>query len=331
MLICKNLFVLNLGETNWKLPFCVYLTPIVPLFLIPFLRKYILVHPPKEDKGAPKVNQYKNINIPMMVRYCLYIGLLQFLTMVLSIDMGFLVEEFHEKSGITADIISIGMLSIALAGLCVGFFVKILKKGILELCVLAIAVGFTVIVYAPNLWIVTAGLIFGLFFYGICNPFATDKASKASIGPAAITLTMMWVLLVVNIVSVVAPFIIAWVKKLFHEPSDYHQFAFLFMAVVAYASAIIIFVRRMIVQKRAKDKQVLTATTLSGATVNVTANEAASTPAAAPTSAPAAAPTSAPAAAPTSAPAESSTSDAPADSKPSDADATPTNSPDKPS
>ena len=331
VLIGTNLFVGYMGETNWKLPFCVYLTPIVPLFLIPFLRKYILVHPPKEDKGAPKVNQYKNINIPMMVRYCLYIGLLQFLTMVLSIDMGFLVEEFHEKSGITADIISIGMLSIALAGLCVGFFVKILKKGILELCVLAIAVGFTVIVYAPNLWIVTAGLIFGLFFYGICNPFATDKASKAAIGPAAITLTMMWVLLVVNIVSVVAPFIIAWVKKLFHEPSDYHQFAFLFMAVVAYASAIIIFVRRMIVQKRAKDKQVLTATTLSGATVNVTANEAASTPAAAPTSAPAAAPTSAPAAAPTSAPAESSTSDAPADSKPSDADATPTNSPDKPS
>ena len=234
VLIGTNLFVGYMGESNWKLPFCVYLTPIVPLFLIPFLRKYILVHPPKEVKGAPKVNQYKNINIPVMVRYCLYIGLLQFLTMVLSIDMGFLVEEFHEKSGVAGDIISIGMLSIALAGLCVGFFVKILKRGILELCVLAIAIGFTVITIAPNLWIVTIGLVFGMFFYGICNPYATDKASKAAMGPAAITITMMWVLLTVNIVSVVAPFIIAWIKKIFHEPNNYHQFAFLFMAIVDY-------------------------------------------------------------------------------------------------
>lgn len=254
VLIGTNIFVGYMGESDWKLPFCVYLTPIVPLFLIPFLKKYILVHPPKEVKGEPKVNQYKNINIPVMIRYCLYIGLLQFLTMVLSIDMGFLVEEFHEKSGIAGDIISIGMLSIALAGLCVGFFVKILKKGILELCVLAIAIGFTVITYAPNLWIVTAGLVFGMFFYGICNPYATDKASKAALGPAAITITMMWVLLTVNIVSVIAPFVIAWVKKLFHEPSDYHQFAFLFMAVVAYASAIIIFLRRIIVDRKGKNE-----------------------------------------------------------------------------
>ena len=286
VLIGTNLFVGYMGETNWKLPFCVYLTPIVPLFLIPFLKKYVLVHPPKEVKGQPKINQYKNINIPVMIRYCLYIGLLQFLTMVLSIDMGFLVEEFHEKSGIAGDIISIGMLSIALAGLCVGFFVKILKKGILELCVLAIALGFTLITYAPNLWIVTIGLVFGMFFYGICNPYATDKASKAAMGPAAITITMMWVLLVVNIVSVVAPFIIAWVKKLFHEPSDYHQFAFLFMAVVAYASALMIFVRRIIVERKAKNNPVLatapiangTSTTVDATTTTTTTPASTSAP-----------------------------------------------------
>ena len=269
VLIGTTLFVGYIGEHNWKLPFVVYLTPILPLILIPVLRKYVLVHPPKEVKGGPKVNPYKSINIPMMIRYCLFVGLTQFLTIVLSIDMGFLVEEFHQKSGITGDIISIGMLSIALAGLCVGFFVKIMKRSLLELCILAIAIGYTVISFASNLWIITIGLVFGMFFYGICNPFATDKASKSGMGPAAITITMMWVLLVVNVVSVVAPFIIAWIKDLLRVPKNHHQFAFMFMAVVAYISAITIFIRRMIVTKRNKNHPMMA--TAGGAPVDVDA------------------------------------------------------------
>ena len=105
-----------------------------------------------------------------------------------------------------------------------------------------------------------------MFFYGICNPFATDKASKAGLTPAAITITMMWVLLVVNVVSVVAPFIITWVKDLLHEPKNFHQFAFMFMAVVAYISAIVIFARRMILKKKNGHNPVIATAAATGTT-----------------------------------------------------------------
>lgn len=281
VLIGTTIFVGYIGEVNWRLPFCVYLAPIVPIFLTPVLRKYVLVHPPKQVKGGPKINPYKSIKIGMMIRYCLFVGLTQFLTMVLSIDMAFLVEQYHEKSGIAGDIISLGMLSIALAGLCVGFFVKIIRRGLLEFCIFFLAVGYTIISYADSLWFVCIGLVLSMFVYGICNPFATDKASKSATGAAAITIAMMWVLLVVNVVSVIAPFVIAWAKELLHAPAS-HTFSFKFMAVVGYLAAITIFVRRIIMERKTKRLAAAgidnkPAAPAGGVTTNATSNQKATT------------------------------------------------------
>ena len=246
VLIGTTIGVGYIGEHNWRLPFAMYLIPIVPIILTPVLKKYVIVKP-VVDKNAPKINPYKEINKPQLVKYLSYVGLIGFLIIILSIDLPFLMEQYHHKSGITGDIISLAMFMVVIPGFFLKPLVKFFGKGIYEICLLMIGVGYTIVLLSQEVWVIAVGMCIAAFFYGVANPFVYDRSSHAATS-MGVTLALAWLLVVVNIASVVAPYIIDGLKSLFGFKS--HTFSFYLCAIIAYITGIAVFIRRIIISHR---------------------------------------------------------------------------------
>ena len=251
------------GEHNWRLPFAIYLLPIVPIVLTPFLKNYVVVKPPKVVKTEPKVNVYKQIKVPQLIKYMLFTGTMGFLTIVVSIDLPFLMEQYHYKSGLTGDVISFGMVAVAIAGFILKPVLNFLKSTVYEICMFAIGVGFFAIALSHNAWIFAIAIFLQAFFTGVASPFVIDKASKAASTTQALTIVMMWMLLVINVVAVGSPYVIDGIKILFHNHN--HTFSFWMNGSLGFLAGFVILVRRLILTARHKNVVVVQGATVSSA------------------------------------------------------------------
>ena len=170
------IFVGYIAKINWHLPFSIYMLGIIPIALSPFLRKYIK-RPKQEilqltkDGKQIKVNIYKEINIPKIIQYMCYHGLANFMGMCISVNLPFLMEQYHHGSGITSDLMSL----IYIAGMLPGFFlnplVKVFGVYIYEVCMYMIALGFGIILISSSLWVIASGIMIMWIFYGVVMPF----------------------------------------------------------------------------------------------------------------------------------------------------------------
>ena len=268
------------GEFNWRLPFAIYLLPIIPILLTPFLKKYVVVKPQKVDNTGPKENVYTHIKVPQLIKFMIFTGTLGFLTIVVNIDLPFLMEQYHYKSGLTGDVISFGMVAVAIAGFILKPVLGFLKASVYEMCMFAIGVGFFAIALSHNVWVFAIAIFVQAFFTGIANPFVIDKASKAASTTQALTIVMMWMLLVINIVAVASPYVIDGIKILFHNHN--HTFSFWMNGTLGFIAGFVILIRRLILKARHKHLKVVVQGA-GGATVTVPADSVAPAASATPT------------------------------------------------
>ena len=249
-MIAATIGVGYVGEFNWRIPFAIYLLPIIPIILTPVLKNYVVVKPPQVVKTAPKVNVYKQIKVPQLIKFMLFTGTMGFLTIVVSIDLPFLMEQYHYKSGLTGDVISFGMVAVAIAGFILKPVLNFLKSTVYEICMFAIGVGFFAIALSHSAWIFAIAIFLQAFFTGVASPFVIDKASKAASSTQALTIVMMWMLLVINVVAVGSPYVIDGIKILFHNHN--HTFSFWMNGSLGFLAGFVILTRRLILTARRK-------------------------------------------------------------------------------
>lgn len=211
-----------LAKISWRLPFLVYLLPLVPLFFAAHFKKYIKEPSDirKNDAaklGTPKV-KYKfseNVNMPMLIRYCLFYF---FITMVIAAISLYVPFRFT-NSGTAGDLTSILFLGIMASGFTLNFALKFIKKNVALWVMIFVVAGFALMALCKEAAIVGIGILLASYFYGVAQPYYYDRLSVVSTR-VALTLTMAWFAVMDSIGNVAAPFILDGIAKIFHKSTS---------------------------------------------------------------------------------------------------------------
>ncbi len=248
-----------LAKINWRLPFLIYLLPFVPLIFAKGFGKYITN--PNDIRKADAVKQnakkvhYKfseQVNMGMLIRYCAFYFFITLVIAAISLYIPFLFKD----SSIAGDLTSVLFFGIMASGYTLNWALRVLKNWVAVVVIIAIAVGFILIVAAPtSVWLVGLGILLSTYFYGIAQPAYYNKLSLAS-SRIALTLTLAWFASMDSIGNVVAPFVIDGIAKVFHHSTQTHPVvAFQICMWMALIAAAIVIIRKIVVEIRNKEKE----------------------------------------------------------------------------
>ncbi len=197
-IILGTLFVGLVASRNWHLPFIVYMIPIIPLCLIPFLTKnYIDAHkidpvstPPYEPLKEPKVTASKaaqpttvNFHFTGKTAFRLLLGviLIYFVTTysseVVSYYIPFTFSHYGLSTSNTGDATSLYFLTCTIAGFLLPKTIKYVGKDVLiyGACIVMAALYITGFFHHYASYLVAIG--FMGFAYGTMQPIIYDKAT----------------------------------------------------------------------------------------------------------------------------------------------------------
>lgn len=276
-----------LAKISWRLPFLIYLLPIIPLFFAKGFKKYITDPTQIRKSDAVALNAKKvhykfskEVNMGMLIRYCIYYFVITFVIAAISLYIPFR----YTNSGIAGDLTSILFFGIMASGYTLNWALKVLKKGVAIWSILAVAIGFVLISITSNVFIVGVGILIATYFYGVAQPYYYDRLSLAS-SRIALTLTLAWFASMDSIGNVLAAPVIDGIAKLFHTSTSAHpDVAFKICAILSIAGLVVVIIRKIIVKAHhaIDDKGVTVTTAASQAPipVGVTSSPSASAPAA---------------------------------------------------
>ena len=249
-----------LAKIDWRLPFMIYLLPIVPLFFAKGFGKYIK-EPSQIRKSADQGNQkvhYKfseQVNIGMLVRYCAFYFFITLVIAAISLYLPFR----YSNSSTAGDLTSILFFGIMASGYTLNWCLRFLKNKVAIVAIVCIAVGFGLMTFWSDVIIVGLGILLATYFYGIAQPYYYNKLSVAS-SRIALTLTLAWFASMDSIGNVVAPFIIDGIAKLFHTSTQSHPiiaFRLCFYMCILAVIAVIIYMIYSDIRKKGKKNEVV--------------------------------------------------------------------------
>lgn len=252
--IFATLFVGWMAAINWHLAFIVYMVPIIPLLLIPFMTEnYIESHrvdvlppplapkkepakPSDEDiKTAQQTHKPANVNFHFQGRasLMLLIGvmalyfMMTYGTEVVSYYLPFAMEHYKLSTGD----VGVATAMFFTAATCSGFFLQkiiaLVGKYTMQWAILLCVIGLFFVGFLHAYWAYLAGVFIMGVGYGIVQPVIYDKTSYIAPNTAKSTAYFSY-LLTCNYVGIsLVPFIIGAARKIFNAGSD-PNFSFIF-------------------------------------------------------------------------------------------------------
>lgn len=242
-----------LAKINWRLPFFIYLLPIVPLFFAKKFGKYI-TDPTKirqadaQAQNAPKVHYKfsKETNVPMLIRYCIYYFVITLIVGAISLYIPFR----YTDSGTAGDLTSILFFGIMLSGYLLNWCLKVIHRKVAVAVLIAMAIGFLLMCITSNVVIVGLGILIATFFYGIAQPYYYDRLSMNT-SRIALTLTLAWFGVMDSVGNVLAAPLIDFVGKVFHSSTSTHPIiAFRICLAIAVVSLIVVIIYKIVMGAR---------------------------------------------------------------------------------
>lgn len=246
-----------LAKVDWRLPFAIYLLPIVPLFFAKKFGQYITNPQQIRDNdakqaNAPKVHYKfsKEVNMGMLIRYCIYYFVITFVIAAISLYL-----PFRYKDPSTAgDLTSLLYFGIMASGYTLNWCVRVLRGKVAIWGMLAIVIGFILITITSDVIIVGVGILLATYFYGIAQPYYYDRLSAAS-SRIALTLTLAWFAVMDSLANVVAAPLIDLTAKIFHRSTTTDpNLAFVICTVLVIVSLVVIIIRKIGVTAREHHK-----------------------------------------------------------------------------
>lgn len=236
-LIIATLVVGWIGNNDWHLPFVVYLVPIIPLLLSPFLigkRMQLKAPDPKAAKAqvaepAPPELTAMQVKSRVWSIIGLYF-LITFCGIVLSLFIPFLMQKYRLPDSDTGIVNAVFYLFITLPGFFLQYVIAAFRKNTIQICILLMAVGLFFIAFFHGLWLyVVAAAIIGIG-YGALQPIFYDKAARVSPSSRESSLYLAFVMSANYLGIAVSPFIINLMETIFHTKS--YTFPFLFAGIL---------------------------------------------------------------------------------------------------
>lgn len=266
--IFATLFVGWIASISWHLSFIVYMVPIIPLCLIPFMTdtyisKHRILTSPKvttthdDDTEAaqtfasnakPAVRVH---NIPpktskvwiafpgktaIRMLFCL-MGLyfaMTYGTEVVSYYLPFTMEHYKLSTAEVGVATAMFFAAATLSGFLLTHIIKIFKKKTTQLAIFLCVIGLFMMGFLHEYWAYIAGVFIMGFGYGVVQPVIYDKTSY--VAPTAAQSTEYFAyLLTCNYIGIsVVPFIVGAAGKLFGASHDVN-FSFIFNGAIVAA------------------------------------------------------------------------------------------------
>ena len=221
-----------LAEVHWRLPFAVYLLPLISLVLSAYLKKdtasvtikqAAAIIPPIQS--TPVISGKYGIHIRHLVQLMLFYGLVTYVVLAVTFNLPFLMEAHHFSSGNSGLMISLFFLAIMAPGFMLDNLVKLLGNKTKLYSLLAIAVGLLLIWISPTEWLIVPGCILVGLGYGIIQPLIYEKTVDTAI-PQKTTLALAFVMVMNYLAILLSPFITDFFQWIFHTGSQ--EFPFIF-------------------------------------------------------------------------------------------------------
>ena len=221
-----------LAEVHWRLPFAVYLLPLISLVLSAYLKKdaasvtikqAAAIIPPIQS--TPVISGKYGIHTRHLVQLMLFYGLVTYVVLVVTFNLPFLMEAHHFSSGNSGLMISLFFLAIMAPGFMLDSLVKLLGNKTKLYSLLAIAIGLLLIWISPTEWLIVPGCILVGLGYGIIQPLIYDKTVDTAI-PQKTTLALAFVMVMNYLAILLSPFITDFFQWIFHTGSQ--EFPFIF-------------------------------------------------------------------------------------------------------
>lgn len=221
-----------LAEVHWRLPFAVYLLPLISLVLSAYLKKdaasvtikqAAAIIPPIQS--TPVISGKYGIHIRHLVQLMLFYGLVTYIVLAVTFNLPFLMEAHHFSSGNSGLMISLFFLAIMASGFMLDSLVKLLGNKTKLYSLLAIAIGLLLIWISPTEWLIVPGCILVGLGYGIIQPLIYDKTVDTAI-PQKTTLALAFVMVMNYLAILLSPFITDFFQWIFHTGSQ--EFPFIF-------------------------------------------------------------------------------------------------------
>ena len=221
-----------LAEVHWRLPFAVYLLPLISLVLSAYLKKdaasvtikqVAAIIPPIQS--TPVISGKYGIHIRHLVQLMLFYGLVTYVVLAVTFNLPFLMEAHHFSSGNSGLMISLFFLAIMAPGFMLDSLVKLLGNKTKLYSLLAIATGLLLIWISPTEWLIVPGCILVGLGYGIIQPLIYDKTVDTAI-PQKTTLALAFVMVMNYLAILLSPFITDFFQWIFHTGSQ--EFPFIF-------------------------------------------------------------------------------------------------------
>lgn len=255
--IFATLFVGWMAAINWHLAFIVYMIPIIPLALIPFMTdSYISKNsilapaPPYKPSNEPEpTDEEKQIRAtakkPMSPNFhfsgskiagllfgimALYFGV-TYGTEVVSYYLPFTMEHYHLSTGDVGVATAMFFAAATVSGFLLTYIISSLKHHTVQIAIALCIVGLLLVGLLHYYWSFILGVFVMGFGYGIVQPVLYDKTSY--IAPTAAKSTEYFAyLLTCNYIGIsMVPFIVGAAKRLFEAGGD-PNFSFIFNAGV---------------------------------------------------------------------------------------------------
>ncbi len=269
--IFATLFVGWIASISWHLSFIVYMVPIIPLCLIPFMSTaYIDKHkievtpPPMQPRKEPArpsdddirksvaAKRPANVNFHFQGRLSLMLLIgamaLYFMatygTEVVSYYLPFVMNHYHLSTGDVGVATAMFFTAATLSGFFLSKIISVVGKYTMQVAILFCIVGLFAVGLLHTYWTYVLGVFIMGLGYGVIQPVIYDKTSYIAPNTAKSTAYFSY-LLTCNYVGIsLVPFIISGAKRLFDAQGD-PNFAFVFNGcVIVVVLVVAIFTRK---------------------------------------------------------------------------------------
>ncbi len=244
MVVVANIYVGIVAAVSWRAAFIVYLIPVIPLALLPFMtQKYIKAHRivsgnPTEKNSQSEASAGSNgayhfqgrQSTVLLVMVCVLYCVLTYATTSISYYAPFTMKAYGMSTSEVGIVTAAYYLTCAFAGAVVATVKRWVGPNVVLISLAVCATGLAVMGLTHNFWIYAIMALCIGFAYGVIQPIIYNKTTYIAPNHKEGTQYFGYVLSMNYIGIMMVPFIDVFFRNLFgtHDPG----FEFLFSGCV---------------------------------------------------------------------------------------------------
>lgn len=230
-IVLANVFVGGTVDIDWHLPFIVYLIPIIPIALYPFLStKYLSTHLVRDTQAdSSNMNSASTSTSStfgnaksgqrMALKLMLFYGVMTFVVLVITYYMPFRMQEAKISNLILGEVTGMYFFAMAIPGFILSSIIRVFKKHTILTGNIFLIIGLIISTLFTDTWSFFAGAVFLGFGYGIIQPILYDKVTNTTTDEKQSTQRFS-VLLAGNYIAIaIGPFIFKALETVIHNHS----------------------------------------------------------------------------------------------------------------